>query len=273
MRKVFLLSALFVSFVYVNQASAQITINLPKFPKVKKNKPEEPKQQPTTTENTTNTQPQSQPVIQQPNTVIPKPEPQREDEPMDGRLGLFLDEIGKAQKEVERYNANDYMYLVGGTSAEWLMRAVSPKDRSEWTEKWKVLMTPSVQKRFDEAFQNLSASAALKLPSYNSSLNKYSVHNPVEEKMMKGVLTRIADYKIYSVGLQERTWLIDKNDYGLPTARYKHGVIWLRDTKSDHPYCYASYINIKQDYAGGGTYGASYARFIEDELVGCPAGK
>ena len=90
---------------------------------------------------------------------------------------------------------------------------------------------------------------------------------------MKGVLTRIADYKIYSIGLQQGNWLIDKNDYGLPTSRYKRGVIWLRDAKSDHPYCYATYINIKQDYAGGGTYGASYARFIEDEMVGCPAGK
>ena len=89
---------------------------------------------------------------------------------------------------------------------------------------------------------------------------------------MKGVLTRIADYKIFSSGLQQTAWQIDKNDYGLPTARYKHGVIYLRDTKSDHPYCYAHYVNVIQDYAGGGTYNVSYARFVGTEMVGCPAG-
>jgi hypothetical protein len=50
-------------------------------------------------------------------------------------------------------------------------------------------------------------------------------------------------------------------------------VVWARSTLNDHPYCRIYWINIIQDYAGGGTYGASYAYFVNDELAGCPAGK
>jgi len=242
--------------------SAQITINIPKIPKIKKPKIEQPT---TTTTNDESRTTQSQTSTQ--TSAVSK------DDEMDFRLTFFLEEIGKAQKEVDEYNSQDKLYLVSSTSADWMWRAVSPKERGEWTEKWKTLLTPAARKKFDDALDALAASAAKKLPDYKASLNEFTFHNAAEEKMMKGVLTKIADYKIFSSGLRQSSWLIDKNDYGLPTARYKHGVIYLRDTKGDHPYCYATYINIKQDYAGGGTYGASYARFVEDEMVGCPAGK
>ena len=244
-------------------ASAQITITIPKIPKIKKPKIEQPPPETPTTDNN-QTVPDRTPESKTTSQAL-------DDEPMDARLSLFLDELAKAQKEVDEYNPNDDLYLVGANATDWLWRAVSAKERNEWTEKWKTLMTPATRKKFDTALDTLAASAAKKLPSYKSSLKDYTVRNPAEEKLMKGVLTNIADYKIHSIGLKQSNWLIDKNDYGLPTARYKHGVIYLRNTKSDHPYCYATYVNIKQDYAGGGTYGASYARFIQDEMVGCPA--
>jgi len=87
---------------------------------------------------------------------------------------------------------------------------------------------------------------------------------------MKGVLTRPADYKIFSVGLLGSSWAIDKNSLGIPTARFKNGAIYLKDLTQDHPYCYLTYVNIIQDYAGGGTYGASYTVYVRDKLVGCP---
>lgn len=251
----------------LNTVSAQITITIPKIPKIKKPKIEQPK-------DTTNTNSDDNRTVQNGSSEQTNSNSTTgNEEEMDARLRLFLEEIAKAQKEVDEYSSDTKLYLVGGVSTEWLWRAVSAKERNEWNEKWKSLMSPTAQKKFDAAFIALADSAAKKLPAYKSGIKNYTIRNAAEERLMKGVLTKIADYQIYSLGLKQANWLIDKNDYGLPTARYKHGVIYLRDTQSDHPYCYATYINIKQDYAGGGTYGASYARFIEDEMVGCPAGK
>lgn len=256
---------LIVSVVGCQSAAAQITITIPGIPKIPKVK--KPKVETTTPTNDDNSQSGNSGAT----TETKQDDPPYEQ--TDARISLFLDELKKAQKDVDEYTPETKLYLVGGNSTDWLWRAVSAKQRTEFMEKWKVVMTPGAQKRFDEGFAKLAVSAAGKLPTYKASLSKFGFHNAAEERMMKGVLKNIADYKIFSSGLQQTAWLIDKNDYGLPTSRYKHGVIYLRDTKSDHPYCYATYVNIKQDYAGGGTYGASYARFIEDEMVGCPAGK
>ena len=136
------------------------------------------------------------------------------------------------------------------------------KDR--WTK-------PNAQKKVAAALDALAASAAKKLPTYKEDLDNYKFHNAAEEKMMKGVLKRIADYKIFSSGLLGVIWAIGKNNLGIPTARFKNGAIYLKDTKDDHLYCYLFYVNIIQDYAGGGTYGASYAMYVGNELVGCPA--
>jgi len=262
----FLTAAFLIVSIFGGQAvNAQITISIPSFPKVPKVKKPKVVSTPDTTTSSDNQNGNS-------DTTTQKQEEEPKYEELDARLSLFLDELAKAQKDVDGYTPEDKLYLVGSNSSEWLWRAVSAKERAAWEERWKTMMTPGVKKRFDDGFAALAASAAKKLPTYKSGISNYGFHNVAEEKMMKGVLTKIADYKIFSSGLQESAWLIDKNDYGLPTARYKHGVIYLRNTKSDHPYCYATYVNIKQDYAGGGTYGASYARFIEDEMVGCPTG-
>lgn len=271
MKNKYILTATFLilTILGVQSANAQFTITVPKLPKIKKPKTTTT---PTDTATTTGNNDSQDTTTKTDNTTNKKQDDPPYEE-LDARLSLFLDELAKAKKDVDKYNSNDYLYLVNSTSGEWMWRAVSPKERAEFEEKWKSVMTPGAKKRFDEGFAALAVSAAAKLPTYKASINKFTVHNAAEERMMKGVLTKIADYKIFSSGLEQAAWLIDKNDYGLPTARYKHGVIYLRDTKSDHPYCYATYVNIKQDYSGGGTYGASYARFIEDEMVGCPAGK
>jgi hypothetical protein len=89
--------------------------------------------------------------------------------------------------------------------------------------------------------------------------------------MMKAALENSATLKIHKIGLYHGTWQIDKNNLGIPNARYKQGYIWVRDTADDHPYCHLYQVNIIQNYAGGGTYAASSARFIGDTLFGCPS--
>jgi hypothetical protein len=41
--------------------------------------------------------------------------------------------------------------------------------------------------------------------------------------------------------------------------------------KADDGFCRILSVNLKQDYAGGGTYGASYGYLVEEEFAGCPA--
>lgn len=259
----FLIAALtFVAVIACQSAAAaQITVTIPsvpKIPKVKKPKVE-------TTTNDSGSQSGN-------NGAATENKPEEPYEDIDGRILSFLDKLAKAQEDIDAYKPNDGLYLVGSNSTEWLWRAVSTKERAAFFEERKSLMTPGAKKKFDDGFAKLAASAAQKLPAYKSNIAAYTVRNAAEEKLMKGVLTRINDYQIFSSGLLDAAWLIDKNEYGLPKARYKRGVIYSRDTKSDHPYCYADYVNINQDYAGGGTYGASFARFMGFEIVGCPAG-
>ncbi len=243
--------------------SAQFTITIPGVPKIKKPKQETPK--------TTTTEPDAQTGSDRPSNTNTATQTTSADDEMDFRLKFFLEEIEKVQKSVDEYTQEDKLYLVSSAESEWLMRAISQKERAEWTKKW--LTKPNEQKIFADAFDRLSTSAAKKLPTYKGSLHEYKIRNAAEEKLMRTVLTRIANYKIYSTGLMQANWLIDKDDYGLPRARYKHGAFWIRDITDDHPYCYLTYVNVIQDYAGGGTYAASSARFIRDELIACAAAK
>lgn len=245
----------------LNTASAQFTITLPKIPKIKKPKIE----QPTTVADNNQTV--------QTNTSEQKASTQTSDdgESLNPVFVFELEEIAKAQKQVDEYTPEDKLYLVDAVGAEWLSRAVSMRKREKWAKDR--LKTPFEKQKFADALDALASSAAKKLPAYKGEFEDYGFHNAADEKKIKGVLTNPADYKIFAAGLDGNSWAIDKNDFGIPTARYKSGAIYLKDTTDDHPYCHLYYVNIIQDYSGGGTYGASNTLFVKDKLVGCPAGK
>lgn len=191
-----------------------------------------------------------------------------EDAKPDPFLNAFLDEIAETQKEIENYSPETKIYLISIGKYDWLKRAVSKKAREEWLNQW--TKNPAQRQQFSEALDAVAAAAARKLPLYTPKLKNYSIHNPVEEKLMKSKINDLADHKIHYIGLEQANWLIEKNSLGIPTARFKRGLVWVRYTPNDHPYCRIYYINIIQDYAGGGTYGASYGKFLTDELAGCP---
>lgn len=265
------LAFLIVSIFGYQTVAAQITItipNFPNFPRIKKPKAEQTKQEPrTTTTDTTTTTSERQ--------TSDENSSQTQNSEDDDEIGLgasrHLEEIEKRRKEVDEFTPERDWFVTEWTYNH-LMSAVSPGERQKWFKSFGVSTMPAKhQKRFNDALDALAASAAKKLPLFVASPKTFTFRNPVEEKLMKGTLENPARYKIHKIGLSQTNWLISKNDYGLPTARYKHGMLWLRDTQSDHPYCYFTYVNIKQDYAGGGTYGASYALLVGEELAGCPA--
>ena len=247
-----------------HSVSAQVTVGGITIPKPKRaNKPKT--EQPAIKETTA--QPSE---IKSANTETTSPATRQDSsEPQDDiRINVFLDDIKKAKGEIERYNPADFLYLVSeGDASAALLRAVSSRARQQFLTEWS---KANGINKLVAPFDDLSAAAAKKLPGYVPKSNGFAFHNPAEEKMMKAALNNLATLKIHKIGLNENAWLIDRNDVGIPTSRYKHGSIWARDTSDDHPYCHVYRVNILQDYAGGGTYGASYARLLQDELFGCP---
>jgi hypothetical protein len=257
----FLTTAFLIISIFGWQAAdAQITITIPKIPKIKK-----PKIETTTTTTTTNSdQTNSNPTTEN------KPSAPKDKCSESIWLETHLEEIAKRQKEVDGFTP-DRGWMTGSFTYDHLLNAVSPSEREKWLKGSNALDYKDCP-NLVSAFAALNASAAKQLPLFVANPKAFNFRNPAEEKMIKGILENPARYKIFKIGLNQASWLISKNDFGLPTARYKHGMMWLRDTQSDHPYCYFTYVNVIQDYAGGGTYGASYANFIKDELAGCPAG-
>lgn len=243
-------------FCFKTVSAQSITINLPKFPKIKKDKPSE-------------TKTETSPTTENSQTAETKPAVPQDKCSGSIWLDTHIEEINKRIKEVDSFTP-DRGWFTGSFTYDHLLHAVSPVAREKWLTDSKALDFKNCP-NLVAAFDKLSASAAKKLPLYVPNKKVYGFHNPAEEKLLKGKINDLADHKIHYIGIQEASWLIDKNSLGIPTSRYKHGIAWVRYTPNDHPYCRIYYINVIQDYAGGGTYGASYGYFVKDELAGCPA--
>ena len=258
-----LMTAFLIVFALAaHAASAQITITIPKIPKFKKPKQEQSQNDST---NGNNQSKQNSPDGDGQTSKTVTPTGNCADNIW---VSSHLEDIAKRQKEVESFTP-DRGWLINANNYDHLLFAVSPVAREKWLKDSNAL---DYKNCLASAFDRLAASAATKLPLYLPNTGAYAQHNAAEEKLMKSKISDIADHKIFYTGIQEPNWLIEKNEYGLPKHKYKHGMIWVRYTPNDHPYCRVYYINVIQDYAGGGTYGASYANFIEDKLFGCPTG-
>lgn len=157
-----------------------------------------------------------------------------------------------------------------GSSSEYAFYAVSPKMRADWLKEKNAL---AFEGEIEKLLKPLADALAEKLPNYFPDAAKYSVRSAAEEALMKRVLPNPAQNKIFATGLAQTAWQIDKGALGIPQARYKNGLIYRRAASADHPYCYATYVNVIQNYAGGGTYAASRSEIIREELVACPASK
>jgi len=149
----------------------------------------------------------------------------------------------------------------------YLKAALSASKRQDWLGEWK---DENLVKCINVALDELAVIARKTLPSYRPT--GYTVRNAAEERLLRDAVDDIADAKVIRLGLGSATWKIDKNEYGLPTARFKYGMIYARYPNLDDGFCRIIYVNIVQDYAGGGTYGDSYGQFIKSEFAGCPAG-
>lgn len=256
---------LIVGIFGIQTISAQITINIPKIPKIKKIKQDSPKPDDSAATTNNNRTKQTSGSQSAENT-------QSAQEKQPALLGFYVDDINKAKQSVDKYTPEGNIYLVNAVGGEWLAIAVSPKARQKWMTKDKNFADwdqAHPGNKFDEALKSLAASGAEKISLYKPNSKNLAFHNPGEEKMMQSKLTNLATLKIIKTGLTHGSWQIETNGLGIPTDRYKWGIVWTRDTNDDHPYCHLYHVNVIQDYAGGGTYGATYAKLVSDELAGC----
>ncbi|HYJ90436.1 MAG TPA: hypothetical protein VEV84_03945 [Pyrinomonadaceae bacterium] len=250
-------------------ASAQITISIPNLPKVKKPKPTTDSSQTGNNGNTSNTSTSGN-NSQTSNTSTSKGCDQ-----YSFVYGVFLDDIKKKQEEAAAYTGpQDKIYYVSETQDDYIKLAVSKSRRDKWfaDKKMNDYRADAACNKLDPALDELATIVAKTIPLYVPEQGKYAIHNAAEEALMKSKVTDIADLKVFRIGLASANWNIEKNDIGIPTDRYKYGLIYAKPLKTDDPYCRMIFVNIVQDYAGGGTYGASYGNFIKSEIAGCPAG-
>lgn len=186
----------------------------------------------------------------------------------DARLEILLEEINKRKKEVETFDPSERTELVTRSTPELFIPAVSLRARAAYYKRDQ--LNERQQAALNPALDSLASAAAKKLPSYKPAPAVFAFHSPAAESMMKQSLQNAATLKVLRSGIKEANWLIEKNEFGLPVDRYKHGFIWARDSSDDHPYCHLYTVFVQQNYAGGGTYGEIFAHLSDNEIVGCP---
>lgn len=184
---------------------------------------------------------------------------------------IHLMDLEKTKKEAEEFRPGLRDYFVSTLSDSknlYLEAALSPSVREEWLGRFRK-NDPLFEQCMKPALDALAAAARKTLPSYTGPAG-YTLGTPAEKKALLGAIKDIAKAKVLKVGIKEANWLIEKNSLGIPTARFKHGVIWAQYPNMDDGFCRIFRVNLVQDYAGGGTYGASYGNFVGRSYAGCP---
>jgi hypothetical protein len=253
---------------FAGGAEAQFTITIPKIPKIKK-----PTVDTQTTNTTTDNGRGNNTSNDNSNTSAKK---SGGCDQYSFVIGVFVDDIKKKQQEASSYTGpQDKIYYVSETQDDYIRLAVSKKAREKWfaDKKMTDYRNDTACNKVDPALDDLAAAVAKTIHLYVPEAGKYSVHNAAEEALMKSKVTDLGNDKIFKIGLASANWNIGKDDYNFPINRYKYGMIYVKPTGTDDPYCRMIFVNVIQDYAGGGTYGAAYGRFIKSEIAGCPAGQ
>lgn len=239
-------------------APAQITINIPKIGKIGKPKTQtDTKTQtsnPTTTTETVTTNNGRSSVNDSGST--------------NWWIDYQIGEINKYKKQLDEWDPVNQYFPSPQSNDDYIGLAFSKNERTKWLADKKVQPDP----KLDAALDALKESLTRRLPEYKINPKSFNNRNAAEEKLVMQEMSDIPGLKVFKIGFNQPSWLIDKNEFGIPKARYKHGLIYGRNPKAEDPFCRVWYVNVIQDYAGAGTYGATYARYISKEYIACPAG-
>ena len=234
----------------VSSVTAQISINLPNIKKIIKPDTNSTNKIVDATKNTANTTTNG-----------------------NGSTNWWVDyqigEINKYKQQLSSWDPANQIFPKPSTSDDYISLALSKKERTKWLQDKKVTPDP----RLDAVLDEVSSLLTKRLPEYTINSRSFTNRNAVEEKLMLAEMSDVPGMKIFKIGFNQANWIIEKNGLGIPKARYKHGLIYGRNPASEDPFCRVWYINVVQEYSGGGTYGATEARYIEREFIACPAGQ
>jgi hypothetical protein len=182
-------------------------------------------------------------------------------------ISFHLENLEKTKKQAADYKPGTRDYYVRDFNDNeniYLKASLLPKRR----KKWLVMDDPAFAACMNPKLDELAAIARKTLPSYRPT--GFTFRNAADEQLLRTEITDIGKATVFQSGFADADWRIDKLRNGIPSARYKRGMIYARFSTSDDGFCRIFHVNIVQDYAGGGTYAASSAQFIKTELAGCP---
>ncbi len=173
----------------------------------------------------------------------------------------------KTLRDAEKYKATERKYYVRELSDnrnEYFEAGISPRAREEWFKSHRT--SDKDRHCMAGVFDALAAAAKHNLSKYRP--RGYTHHD--DDALIKEVAKqKIPDAQILEVGVSSPTWNIEKLRNGLPRVRYKYGMAWVKSASADDGYCRIVYVNVQQDYSGGGTFGESAGNFIKIEPAGC----
>lgn len=184
------------------------------------------------------------------------------------RVGVFTENMQETLDQANSFTAGRGWYVkdFNDRRNEYLWAAISPDERKKFLD-GKGHLGACLSGLLDQ----IAAAAKKTLPLYRPI--GYEVRSPSEERLMKAQVNDLAQATVLKIGLLSATWNIQKNSIGIPERRFKHGMIWAKypQTISLDGYCRIIYVNIIQEYSGGGTWNSSFAQFIKSEPAGCGA--
>ena len=183
-------------------------------------------------------------------------------------FGVHKENVDITIKEAAEYKPGSRNYYVrdfNDSENVYLKAALSPKRRKEWLDRWQDRSVPPC---IEPVLNQLAAVAKRTLPTYRPT--GFPVRNAAEEKLLLTAINDISSGKVLGSGLTAADWEIQKRRNGIPDARFKRGMVYAKFATSDDGFCRIVHVNLIQDYAGGGTFAATKARFIKTEPAGCP---
>ena len=168
-------------------------------------------------------------------------------------------------------------------SSEMIGIAVSKSSRDEWNTKFEgffndyadfaklVGKNPNIARdTLTSLMDKLAKELKISLPKNKPEDYIFKYREASLESKMKAYLKNPSALTIYKIGLTHDTWQIAKKDNGIPDYKYKYGAMYVKNPSWDHSYCKVLYFTLKQDYAGGGTYGESHVGWYSESFFGCP---
>ena len=260
--RLILFAMIVIAMVGVGRSSAQFTITIPKIPRVKKT--------PTPPQPTDNSSNSSGSGAQTSDGGLSSTTNTAQC-PSNIALDFHADDIKKSQTEVEAYDTARGGSMVHESNDNYMLYAVSKKARDEWLSRFKSLQRGGPCDKIDPALDALAAAVAAKIGKLTPTSEDFKFRDPASEKVLMTEFKGSTTIKVHKIGLETAGWLIQKDDSGLPSYRYKDANVWFRDTSDDQPYCHLYSAVVKQDYAGGGTYSTEiYRSSAQDTMMGCP---